>query len=158
MAKQPKAIFGNHPFTPDGKKDEPIFLDSSNIGYFVYPDEGLDYSDLNNVFFSGEHLTVCTMDIGPGGFFNPPDYHPGDEAYFITEGVDSQYCPATGQMIQVGKDACLRPCRVRRGPSVPPWNACPCRAHRKKAGHEQCARLAPNASTVPFLRPNPRNQ
>ena len=107
MAKQPKAIFGNHPFTPDGKKNEPIFLDSSNIGYFVYPDEGLDYSDLNNVFFSGEHLTVCTMDIGPGGFFNPPDYHPGDEAYFITEGVDSQYCPATGQMIQVGKDEAL---------------------------------------------------
>lgn len=107
MARQPKAVFGNHPFTPDGKKDEVIFLDSSNIGYFLYPDEGLDYSDVNNVFFSGERLTVCTMDIGPGGFFNPPDYHPGDEAYFVAEGVDSQYNPATGQLIQVKQDEAL---------------------------------------------------
>jgi mannose-6-phosphate isomerase-like protein (cupin superfamily) len=101
MAKQPKAIFGNHPYTEGAKKEVPIFLDSTNIGYFLYPDTGLDYSDLNNVFFSGERLTVCTMDIGPGGFFNPPDYHPGDEAYFVTEGTINQYNPATGQMIEV---------------------------------------------------------
>ena len=107
MARAPKAIFGNHPFTQNGEKKEPIFLDSSNIGYFVYPDDGLDYSDINNVFFSNEHLTVCTMDIGPGGFFNPPDYHPGDEAYFITEGTDSQYCPATGQLIEVSAGEAL---------------------------------------------------
>lgn len=108
MAKQHKAVFGNHPFTEGGKKDEVIFLDSTNVGYFLYPDEaGLDYSDVNNVLFSGEHLTVCTMDIGPGGYFDPPDYHPGDEAYFIAEGIDSQYNPATGQLIQVKTDEAL---------------------------------------------------
>lgn len=107
MANKAKALFGNHPFTEDGRKSEPIFLDSSNTGKFIYPDFGLDYSDLNNVYFSSDRLTVCTMDIGPGGFFNPPDYHPGDEAYFVTEGVDSQFCPATGQMIQVGENEAL---------------------------------------------------
>jgi len=100
MAKQPKAIFGNHPVT-EGPRNEPMLLDSSNIGYFLYPDEGLDYSDLNNVFFSSDQLTVCTMDIGPGGFFNPPDYHPGDEAYYICEGTINQYNPHAGQMIEV---------------------------------------------------------
>lgn len=107
MANKAKAIFGNHPFTECGEKGTPIFLDVSNVGKFIYPDFGLDYSDINDVYFSSDRLTVCTMDIGPGGFFNPPDYHPGDEAYFITEGVDSQFCPATGQMIQVGENEAL---------------------------------------------------
>ncbi len=44
MANRAKALFGNHPFTEDGRKDEPIFLDSSNTGKFIYPDFGLDYS------------------------------------------------------------------------------------------------------------------
>lgn len=107
MANKAKAVFGNHPFTQDGRKPEPIFLDATNIGKFLYPDEGLDFSDLNNVYYSGEHLTVCMMDIGPGGFFNPPDYHPGDEAYFVVEGTNSQYSPATGQMIQVRENEAL---------------------------------------------------
>ena len=66
-----KPLFNNHPLGP---KDKPMLLDESTIGCFIYPDatpdtiDKLDYSDLNRVYFSTEGLTVCTMDIGPGGF------------------------------------------------------------------------------------------
>ncbi|MGI6005450.1 MAG: cupin domain-containing protein [Christensenellales bacterium] len=101
-----KAVFGNHPYTPEAKT-EPLFLDGGNIGQFVYPDFGLDYSDLNYMYYSSDKLTVCSMEIGPGGFFNPPDYHPGDEAYFIAEGTITQYNPQTGQAIGVKCDEAL---------------------------------------------------
>ncbi len=76
MINKAKAVFCNHPFT-DGVKDKPIYIDNNNIGNFIYPDFGLDYSDLNYMYLSTPNLTVCSMEIGPGGFFNPPDYHPG---------------------------------------------------------------------------------
>lgn len=100
MSNKAKAVFGNHPFT-QGEKKEPIYLDSSNIGQFIYPDFGLDYSDLNYMYYSSDTMTVCSMEIGPGGFFNPPDYHPGDEAYFVVEGTITQFNPETGSCIEV---------------------------------------------------------
>ena len=106
MNYKAKAVFGNHPFT-EGEKDAPIYMDASNIGQFIYPDFGLDYSDLNYMYLSTDSLTVCSMEIGPGGFFNPPDYHPGDEAYFVLEGVITQFNPATGQCIEVKEGEAL---------------------------------------------------
>ena len=46
MNHKAKAVFGNHPFT-EGEKDTPIYMDAGNIGKFIYPDYGLDYSNLN---------------------------------------------------------------------------------------------------------------
>ncbi len=106
MASKAKAIFGNHPYT-DRAKDKPIYIDNSNIGNFIYPDFGLDYSDLNDMYVSTSDITVCSMEIGPGGFFNPPDYHPGDEAYFVLEGTITQFNPETGATIEVKKDEAL---------------------------------------------------
>ena len=106
MNHKAKAIFGNHPFT-EGVKTKPIYIDSSNIGQFIYPDFGLDYSDLNYMYYSSDTLTVCSMEIGPGGFFNPPDYHPGDEAYFVLEGTITQFNPATGSCIEVKEGEAL---------------------------------------------------
>lgn len=106
MSSKAKAVFGNHPFT-EGKKTEPIYMDSSNIGQFIYPDFGLDYSDLNYMYYSSDTLTICSMEIGPGGFFNPPDYHPGDEAYFVLEGTITQFNPATGCCIEVKEGEAL---------------------------------------------------
>lgn len=106
MSGKAKAVFGNHPFT-EGEKTEPIYMDSSNIGQFIYPDFGLDYSDLNYMYLSTGHITVCSMEIGPGGFFNPPDYHPGDEAYFVLEGTITQFNPATGSCIEVKEGEAL---------------------------------------------------
>ena len=106
MANKAKAVFGNHPFT-EGVKDEPIYIDNSNIGNFIYPDFGLDYSDLNYMYLSTPGLTACSMEIGPGGFFNPPDYHPGDEAYFVLEGTITQFNPETGAAIEVKENEAL---------------------------------------------------
>ncbi len=106
MSSKAKAIFGNHPFT-DGPKTEPIYMDSTNIGQFIYPDFGLDYSDLNYMYYSSDKMTVCSMEIGPGGFFNPPDYHPGDETYFILEGTITQFNPETGMCIEVKENEAL---------------------------------------------------
>jgi len=98
--RKAKAVFTNHPFT-EGEKKEPIYVTKNDIGQFIYPDFGLDYSDLNAVYVSTDKITVCTMDIGPGGFFDPPDYHPGDEAYYVLNGVITQFNPLTGQAIRV---------------------------------------------------------
>lgn len=106
MARKAKAIFTNHPFT-EGPKTEPIHVSSSDRGQFIYPDFNLEYSDLNDVFVSTDKITICSMDIGPGGFFNPPDYHPGDEAYFVLQGAITQFNPTTGQCIRVKKDEAL---------------------------------------------------
>lgn len=106
MANKEKAVFCNHPFT-DGPKDKPIYIDSGSIGNFIYPDFGLDYSDLNYMYISTPNITVCSMEIGPGGFFDPPDYHPGDEAYFILEGTITQFNPETGAAIEVKENEAL---------------------------------------------------
>lgn len=106
MINKAKAVFCNHPFT-EGEKDRPIYIDNSNIGNFIYPDFGLDYSDLNYMYLSTPNLTVCSMEIGPGGFFNPPDYHPGDEAYFVLEGTITQFNPETGAAIEVKENEAL---------------------------------------------------
>lgn len=106
MSTKAKAVFCNHPFTVDEKR-EPIYMDASNIGQFIYPDFGMDYSDLNYMYLSTNHITVCSMEIGPGGFFNPPDYHPGDEAYFVLEGTITQFNPETGGCIEVKTNEAL---------------------------------------------------
>ncbi|MGI6071222.1 MAG: cupin domain-containing protein [Blautia sp.] len=95
-----KPLFTNQPYT-EGRKSKPIHLTRENIGHFIYPDEGLDYSDYNQMYISTENMTVCTMDIGPGGFFDPPDYHPGDEMYYVLKGAITQYNPELGQVIRV---------------------------------------------------------
>lgn len=95
-----KPLFGNQPFT-EGPKNEVIHLTRDKIGHFIYPDEGLDFSDYNQMFLSTDNLTITTMDIGPGGFFDPPDYHPGDEMYYVLKGTITQYNPELGQVIRV---------------------------------------------------------
>ena len=106
MSNKAKVVFCNHPFT-QGQKNEPILITSDNIGHFIYPDFGLDHSDLNYMYLSTENITICSMEIGPGGFFDPPDYHPGDETYFILEGTITQFNPVTGQCIQVKEGEAL---------------------------------------------------
>ena len=59
------------------------------------------------MYLSTNNITVCSMEIGPGGFFNPPDYHPGDEAYFVLEGVITQFNPARGMTIEVKEGEAL---------------------------------------------------
>lgn len=106
-ATKGKAIFGNHPVT-EGPKNEPLYLTPDTFSQFVYPDFGtMDQPNLNFVYFSSETLTVGEQIVAPGGFFDPPDYHPGDETYFVLEGSVTQYCPETGQVIKIKEGEAL---------------------------------------------------
>jgi len=48
------------------------------------------------------------MIINPGGFFEPPDIHSGDEIYYILEGQIAILDPATGQTITAEKGEMAR--------------------------------------------------
>lgn len=80
-----RIVHGNHPFNV--AKDQPMRIGHEQFGYFTYPDiEFLSQSDLNCMFISTEKLTMGYYEFQPGGQFDPPDHHPGDECYYILEG------------------------------------------------------------------------
>lgn len=96
----PKPLFTNHPYT-EGPKLDPIHIKRDETGYFIYPDYGSDLSDFNQIYVSTDKMTICSMEIGPGGYFDPPDFHPGDEMYYVLNGTITQYQPILGQAIRV---------------------------------------------------------
>ncbi len=99
-------IFGNHPFT-EKKKDKPIHIKGDLIGKFIYPDDDLIYSDLNFLYLSTDELTIVMYELGPGGNFNPPDYHPGDEVYIVLEGTLTMLNAESGEVVQVKRGESL---------------------------------------------------
>ncbi len=98
-------LFGNYPFPPDKKK--PLHIRGDLIRKFIYPDQRPHYSDLNNLYVSTDKLTVGTWQLGPGGTYDPPDLHAGDEVYYITEGVLTEHNPVMGEFMQVRKGEAL---------------------------------------------------
>jgi len=95
-------VFGNHPFTKK-KKDKPIHIKGDLIGKFLYPDNDLTYSDLNFLYLSTDKLFVAIYELGPGGNFDPPDYHPGDEVYIVLEGTLTMLNAESGEVVQIKK-------------------------------------------------------
>ena len=95
----PAPIFGSHPFPPDQKR--PIHIRGNLIRHFIYPVTTPHYSDLNYLYCSTDKLTVCTFQLGPGGAFDPPDYHTGDEVYYVLHGTLTEGNPPLGQFVQV---------------------------------------------------------
>jgi len=98
-------LFGSYPFPPDKKK--PIHIKGDLIRKFIYPDQRPHFSDLNNLYVSTDKLTVGTWQLGPGGTYNPPDLHAGDEVYYVTEGVLTEHNPVIGEFMQVRKGEAL---------------------------------------------------
>ena len=98
-------LFGNYPFPPDKKK--PLHIRGDLIRKFIYPDQRPHFSDLNNLYVSTDKLTVGTWQLGPGGTYNPPDLHAGDEVYYVTEGVLTEHNPVMGEFMQVRKGEAL---------------------------------------------------
>lgn len=101
-----KIVHGNHPFTEGGIKDKPIHVYGDKVGAFIYPDwpaNSLEFSDLNLSYVMAQGLTVCTYELGPGGYFSPPDYHPGDEPYIVLEGTLTMLNNESGQVVRVKK-------------------------------------------------------
>lgn len=98
-------VFGNHPFPPDRK--EPIHIRGELIKQFIYPAERPHFSDLNYLYVSTDKLTVGTWQLGPGGTYDPPDLHAGDEVYYVLEGVLTEHNPLVGEFMQVRKGEAL---------------------------------------------------
>jgi gentisate 1,2-dioxygenase len=98
-------IFGNHPFPPDQKK--PIHIRGELIKQFIYPADRPHFSDLNYLYASTDRLTVGTWQLGPGGNYDPPDLHAGDEVYYVLDGVLTEHNPILGEFMQVRKGEAL---------------------------------------------------
>lgn len=97
--------FGSYPFPPDKKR--PIHIRGDLIKNFIYPAEVAHFSDLNQLFVSTDKLTVGTWQLGPGGTYNPPDLHAGDEVYYIMEGMLTEHNPVLGEFINVNEGEAL---------------------------------------------------
>jgi mannose-6-phosphate isomerase-like protein (cupin superfamily) len=98
-------IFGNHPFPPDQKR--PIAIKGDLIRHFIYPAERPHFSDLNYLYVSTDKITVGTWQLGPGGTYDPPDLHAGDEVYYVLDGVLTEHNPVLGEFIRVYKGEAL---------------------------------------------------
>ena len=98
-------IFGNHPFPPDKKK--PIHIRGDLIKHFIYPAERPHFSDLNYLYVSTDKLTVGSWQLGPGGTYDPPDLHAGDEVYYVLDGVLTEHNPLLGEFMQAKKGEAL---------------------------------------------------
>ncbi len=107
MGEQEK-LFGNHPFPPDRKR--PVHIRGDLIRQFIYPAARPHFSDLNYLYASTDTLTVGTWQLGPGGTYDPPDLHAGDEVYYVLDGVLTEHNPLIGEFIQAKKgEAILLP-------------------------------------------------
>lgn len=102
---EPVEIFGNHPFPPDRKR--PVHIKGDLIRHFIYPTERPHFSDLNYLYVSTDKLTVGTWQLGPGGTYDPPDLHAGDEVYYVLDGVLTEHNPVLGEFIRVHKGEAL---------------------------------------------------
>jgi mannose-6-phosphate isomerase-like protein (cupin superfamily) len=98
-------IFGNYPFKPSEKR--PLHIRGELIKHFIYPAERPHFSDLNYLYVSTDKLTVGTWQLGPGGNYDPPDLHAGDEVYYVLDGVLTEHNPLVGEFMQVRKGEAL---------------------------------------------------
>ncbi len=94
-----RIVFGNHPF--NHPQDQPMCIRKEHVGYFTYPDYEIGTSDLNNLYVSTNELTMGYFELAPGAKFSPPDYHPGDECYYVLEGELTEVNPISGQALTV---------------------------------------------------------
>ena len=93
--------FRNHPYTPNGIKNEPILITRDKLAYFTYPDFDIAHSDLNTLLVSTPNLFAAYFELPAGTQYGPPDYHPNDEIYIVLEGEFTQVSPYSGQAVTV---------------------------------------------------------
>ena len=96
MATVPE-YFGNFPFSPDKKR--PVVITKQMMKLFVYPLGDLHNSDLNWIIASTDKLYTGIYQLPPGGTFDPPGLHGGDEPYYILKGTVTLTNPETGQSV-----------------------------------------------------------
>jgi len=98
-------VLGRYPFPPD--KKEPVIIRKDEFVDFIYPPDNPFTSDLSRLIVSTDKLLLGTYQLAPGGSFDPPDIHPGDEVYYILDGTVTQQNQVSGQFIQASKGESL---------------------------------------------------
>jgi gentisate 1,2-dioxygenase len=94
---------GKHPYPPNEKK--PTLITRDKIVTFAYGNK--PHLDFNWLFISTDKLHVGIYQIPPGGRFEPPDVHAGDELYYILKGTLTMFNPETGDVHKVSKGEVL---------------------------------------------------
>jgi len=89
---------GRHPFPPDKKK--PTLISRDKILHFLLYGKTA-YTDMNWLLASTDNIHVGIYLIPPGGRFDPPDIHAGEEVYFMLEGTLTIFNPQTGDVHEV---------------------------------------------------------
>jgi mannose-6-phosphate isomerase-like protein (cupin superfamily) len=98
---------GNFPVSAKNKK--PFLVKKGQKKSLIYGrGNNLDitpvYISTDKIGFFGEYS------IPPGGHFDPPDIHAGDECYYCLEGTAHIFNPESGQVVELNKgDALLIP-------------------------------------------------
>jgi mannose-6-phosphate isomerase-like protein (cupin superfamily) len=91
------AWIGNHPFPPDKKRPTLITRDTElSTVYGVGP-----HRVAPRIYVSTDKILMSDFKIPPGGHFDPPDIHAGDEPYYIAKGAVTLVNPETGQTLVV---------------------------------------------------------
>ncbi len=97
---------GNLPFPSDKKRPTKITRETAvKIAYGKgdQPNSVIVYADTNRLYFS-------EYSVKPGGWFEPPDIHAGDECYYCLEGTATMFDPVHGEVIVMEEgDALLIP-------------------------------------------------
>lgn len=104
MARVP-TYFGEFPCPPTDKR--PMVITKDMMKTFIYPMDKVANSDLNWLIASTDKVFCAMYQLPPGGTFDPPDVHAGDEPYYILKGTLTMINPSTGQVVRVSKGEAL---------------------------------------------------
>lgn len=97
---------GKHPFPPDKKR--PAIINRSKAIEIAYGkgDQPISVT----VYVDTDKLYLSEYTVKPGGWFEPPDIHAGDECYYCLEGTATMFDPVHGDVFQLNPgDALLIP-------------------------------------------------
>ncbi|MFH1823780.1 MAG: cupin domain-containing protein [Candidatus Firestonebacteria bacterium] len=86
--------YGKFPFEPDKKK--PKLLRQEDAIHRIYGKE--PHQIATHLHISTDLINCADFSISPGGHFEPPDIHSGDEVYYILEGVATVFNPEDGKV------------------------------------------------------------
>lgn len=90
---------GNFPFPPDKKKPKVIKKGDALKTVYGKGDKPITVT----IIADTDRLYFSEYSIKPGGWFEPPDIHAGDEVYYCLEGEAIMFDPVSGEAIELRK-------------------------------------------------------
>jgi mannose-6-phosphate isomerase-like protein (cupin superfamily) len=87
---------GRHPYPPEDKR--PVVVGREDAVLFTFGHRQQRVSCTTHI--STDLVQAGIMIVPPGGTFDPPDIHAGDEVYYIRTGEIAVFDPATGDVVR----------------------------------------------------------